>query len=249
MLRPLAVYPEEVACYKLTRYVFDGHQRLTSSHKQFIANYVTSYLAYSRKCRDSTFDRKQLALFLTYSYQQGLGRLALTFNDELDLAIGHYDTITLHRLLTGPKEMFVEVYDNSHLNSLDREYCLRSLGYEIHVFHSVLNSNIDDNVEQLLHACHDDVCSYDSALLQRDPIRTIMARNEVLPQNIHIVDETEQGQFAPYEFELIELLDSVTADPPINPQTQRRFSSYSLNLIQHRLHREIALYSRYRDNE
>lgn len=93
-------------------------------------------------------DDQQLIMFLVYADQKGIAKFALIFNEELDEAIKNKDTISLKKLLLGPKEMFIELYDNPYLSYEDREFIIRLISREMFAmtltFESIKKNILDE---------------------------------------------------------------------------------------------------------
>ncbi|CAH6420818.1 Hypothetical protein HVR_LOCUS1298 [uncultured virus] len=301
----VAVSDAELSCFHVIRYILHTHKSLSEEEINYAANFVSSFYAHSYdklQLRDKSFasihsDKlntagpsvqqnldtenlltdDQLVMFLVYADQSGISKFALTFNEELDNAIKAKDENTLKRILLGPKEMFVELYDNTFLSTEDREFIIRLIARESFaailalelIKKKILNlESIDDKctaetftvtaekldnkiqVTTIATKCYDEVCIQDAKILEDDPARAIMSKYEKPPESIFTVDKPESDQTpSVYCFSTLDLIDAVTEEIPINPKTGEPFSNYALKIIKDRFHKEIDMYRRYKQNK
>jgi len=293
----IAISDSELACFHAVRYVLRKHKNLAEKDIQFAANYISSFYSHSQKkledlnSTSKMFDplgqkRKpsktdglhltddQLIMFLVYADQSSICRFALIFNEELDNAIKDEDTATIKKILLGPKEMFVELYDNVFLSNEDREFTIRLVSREMFAASMALEllkkkiinlETIDDrclsesvviqvekrnkhvHLTTLANKCYDEVCLQDAKILEDDQARATMSKYEKPPESVFTVDKSSSSQTPHvYCFNMIDLMAAVTEDIPINSRTNEPFSKYSLQVIQQRFHKEISMYRRYR---
>jgi hypothetical protein len=95
--------------------------------------------------------------------------------------------------------------------------------------------------------CYDEVCIQDAKILEDDIARATMSKYEKPAESVYTVDKPA-GSTVPraYCFDTLDLIAAVSEPTPVNPKTKEAFSDYSLELIQRRFHKEIAMYRRYK---
>lgn len=266
----LALTDDELTCFYAVRYMLRSHKRLTNDDIDYAANYICSFYSVY-----ADIDEKQLIMILTYLNQRGICKFALTFNEELDTAIKEKDTISIKRLVLGPKEVFIELYDNVFLHDDDKEFIIRLLSREIFATSMLLQrlakriidlDTIDDKcmnesltiesteIDKVVHVsmiatkCYDEVCIHDAKILDDDAARATMSKYETPPESIYTVDKPSTAQNPQiYCFDTLDLIKSITEDVPINPKSNEPFSDYTLQLIHQRFRKEIAMYKRYKE--
>lgn len=275
----IAVSDSELACFHAVRYVLRTHKNLTDDDVQYAANYISSLYSHSLDIladnpeADNVLTDDQLAMFLVYADQTGIARFALIFNEELDTAIKAKDNAALKKIVLGPKEMFVELYDNTFLSTEDRDFITRLIARESFAAILLLEllkkkiinlETIEDScisetlsveakrdgkevrLSALTTKCYDEVCIHDAKILEDDEGRAAMSKHEKPPETVFTIDKPSSSQTPQvYCFNTIDLIAAVINDVPINPKTGEPFSDYSLSLIQRRFHKEIAMYKRY----
>lgn len=275
----IAVIDDELACFYAVRYILRSHKQLTDDDVQYAANYISSFYAHTNnnnqwKLNQNSLSNEQLAMFLVYADQKGICKFALIFNEELDAAIKTRDTTALKNMLMGPKEMFIELYDNTFLSADDRGFIIRLISREIFSFtlalglikKQILNlETIDDRCQSesfvmsadkkhsLIHMttlttkCYDEVCIQDARILDDDRARATMSKYEKTPESVYTIDKPATSATPQvYCFSTLDLIAAVTEEIPINPKSNEHFSDYTLKLIHQRFRKEIALYQRYK---
>ena len=266
----VAITDSELAYFHAIRYILRSHRRLNSYDIQYASNYISSFYSHSYDNHDvDTLSDNQLIMFLVYADQTGICKFALTFNDELDIAIKTRDTTRLKRILLGPKEMFVELYDNLLLSPEDRDFIIRLVAREAFAFRLAIDlikkkildlETIDDtfstqldnegkniSLVTLATRCYDEVCIQDATILEGDQVRATMSKYEKTPQSVFTVDKTLSSTTPQvYCFNTLDLIEAITQPIPINPKTSEPFSDYSLKIITQRFRKEIHMYHRYR---
>lgn len=280
----IAVSDSELSCYYVIRYTLNTHKMLSTDDINYAANFISSFYAHSydllqqnNGSKDSLLTDDQLIMFLVYSDQNGICKFALTFNEELENAIKNRDEITIKRIILGPKEMFVELYDNNFLSNEDREFIIRLIAREsfsallslelikkkiinleaiddkctAETFTATINTNNDKvNITSIATKCYDEVCIQDAKILDDDIGRAIMSKYEKPPESVFTIDKSESSKLpSVYCFNTLELINAITDDIPINPKTGQPFSKYALKLIRERFHKEIDMYRRYKQNK
>lgn len=292
----IAMTDSELACYHAVRYILRSHKQLTECKArdeelcssmqddvQYASNYISSFYAHSYDAlqenpeAENVLNDEQLVLFLVYADQKGIGKFALTFNEELDTAIKSKDGISLKKILLGPKEMFIELYDNPYLSNEDREFVIRLISREIFAAtlalgllkKKILNlEQIDDkctsetltfeaekdigigvvNVAMLATKCYDEVCIQDAKILEDDQVRAIMSQREKTAESVYTVDKPQNSSTPQvYCFNTIDLIAAMNDDIPINPKSKEPFSDYALKVIRQRFNKEISMYRRYKE--
>ena len=267
----VAMSDEELACFYTVKFVLCSHKRLSKEDVEHAANYISSFYTYSRSeensDRDDIITEEHLVQFLVYTNRRGIGKFALIFNDRLDFAIISRDNIFLQQILFGPKEMFVELYDNPYLFTEDYDFIIRLISREMYAMTLLLTrlrekimnlETINDtcqskeenqeSIESISAKCYDKVCLEDAKILESDSIRVEMSKYETLPDTIHTVDKPKNSMTPQvYCFDTIELIASMTDNIPVNSKTKEPFSEYSLKVIRKRFRKEIALYRRYKE--
>ena len=219
---------KELACYHLTYSTLSEEDKLDDDHVIWLSNYITSIYNYG------LLAESQLIEFLTYCNKNGICKLALTFNTELVNAVRTGNITSLNNLLSNPKSMFVELYDNQYLSILDREFLQHLVEKEIFSMSMMFNTN------NSFARCYSQVCMKDG------DIKGILSQHEIIPKTVTTIDKP--GCLSPqiYCFDTIVLLDAITNKVPINPISKQPFSNYSLQLITKRFSKEIAMYRRYK---
>jgi len=281
----IAISDSELAYYHAIRHVLRSHKNLDDDDIKYASNYISSFYYHSLKNQDkysrqhyfnshNILTDNQLIMFLVYADRNGICKFALTFNDELDFAIKNKDTVAFKRILLGPKEMFVELYDNTFLSTEDRDFIIRLIAREsfalIFVLELLKNKNLNLDVlddhcisetftfhsekeEKNIHLvtlatkCYDEVCFQDAKILEDDHVRATMSKYEKPSSSVFTVDKppsTNTPQV--FCFNTLDLISAVTDNIPINPKTGEPFSPYSLQIINKRFHKEIAMFRRYR---
>lgn len=277
----IAMTDTELACFHAVRYILRSHKRLTDDDIQYASNYISSFYSHSRDeleinpNADNLLNSEQLVMFLVYIDQRGISKFALVFNEELDASIKAKDTVSIKKLLLGPKEMFIELYDNPYLSNEDREFISRLISRErfavslalILLAKKILNlETIDDkcasesmsveaerngdavNMTILATKCYDEVCIQDARILEDDTARAEMSKREKPADTVFTVDKPASSPTPQaYCFETIELIAAMTEETPINPKSKEPFSIYALKIIRQRFHKEIAMYRRYKE--
>lgn len=258
---------DELICYYAVKYVLNKHE-LEIEDINFASNYICSF--YDHSCQvDGCFTYDNLIQFLVYANTETICKFALSYNEALDLIIKTRDLGAFKELLLGPREMFVELYDNpgltreafNHIQQLvDREFKIVRL--ELSFLREKINhQDIINDFKQsdqchsieidaqsdgghltvLMNKCYNDVCFSESL----DPIQTSFSKSEVPSNNVYTIDQTVDQGPQIFCFKLFDLLKLISQPIPINPQTKQPFSQYSLKLIKQRFHKEIAMYQRY----
>ena len=277
----IAMSDSELACYYAVKYVLRSHKQLTEEDVQYASNYISSFYSHSYDIiqenpdTENVLNDEQLLLFLVYADHKGIGKFALTFNEELDSAIKSKDTISLKKILLGPKEMFIELYDNPYLSTEDREFIIRLISREMFAAtlalgllkKKILNlETIDDkctsetltfqvdknnafvNIAVLTTKCYDEVCIQDAKILEDDQARAIMSQHEKTSESVFTVDKPESSSTPQvYCFNTIDLISAMSEDIPINPKSKEPFSDYALKVIRQRFNKEIAMYRRFKE--
>ena len=276
----IAISDGELAYFHAARYILRSHSRLNDDDIQYASNYISSFYSHSHNIiyetpnADNVLTDPQLIMFLVYADQTGICKFALTFNEELDSAIKTKDNTAFKRILLGPKEMFIELYDNTFLSTEDRDFITRLIARESFAImlalellkKKILNlDSIDDtctsstftfqsekegtNVRLVALAtkCYDEVCIQDAKILADDEARATMSRYEKIPDSVFTIDKPSSSDTPQvYCFHTLDLISAVTENVPINPKSGEPFSSYSLQLITQRFRKEIDMYRRYR---
>lgn len=274
-----ALSDNELAYFHHIKYVLRSHKQLTENDINYASNYITSFYSYSHHIshlnsrNNQVLDNEQLNIILVYADQKGIGKFALIFNEKLDVSIKTRNNTLLKSILLGPKEIFIELYDNPYLSDDDREFMIRLISREMFAMtmsiemlkrrDSVFTDNVCKlkttniygknergviNMTLLSTKCYDEVCIQDAKILADDSVRAIMSQYEKPSESVYTIDKasnTSNPQV--YCFDTIELLSYVTENIPINPHTNSPFSEYSLKLIHQRFNKEISMYRRYKE--
>ncbi len=268
-----ALIDNELTYFHIIKHILQSHKNLTDSDIQYGSNYITSFYSHSGSSTKTNhiLDNEQLNMILVYADQKGIGKYALLFNEKLDYSIKTRNTTLLKSILLGPKEIFVELYDNPYLSDDDREFTIRLisremfaltmslelvknklLNFEPNICHSINvyeeTRNGTTNMAILTTKCYDEVCIQDAKILADDSVRAIMSQYEKPPDSVYTIDKsTHEDLPKVYCFNTIELLSYITETVPINPHTNAPFSEYSLKIIHQRFNKEIAMYRRYKE--
>jgi len=240
----IAISDNEIAYFHAIRYILRSHKRLNEDDIQYASNYISSFYSHNYNIvQDSAskipsgFD-SQLIMFLVYADQNGICKFALIFNEELDNAIKNKDDITLKRIILGPKEMFVELYDNSFLSTEDRDFITRLIAREsfaIMLSIELLKKKII-NLEEIT-----DTCTSESFTIQAELEKgkkgeevtmvalTTKCYDEVCIQDAKILeDDNVRGTMSKYE----KTPESVfTVDKPLSSKTPQVYCFNTLDLI------------------
>lgn len=129
----IAISDTELAYFHTIRFVLKTHKYLNDNDIDYASNFICSFYSHSHDNLSSgslLLTDDQLIMFLVYSNQRGICKFALIFNEELDNSIKSKDDTKLKRILLGPKEMFVELYDNTFLPPDDRDFIIRLIARE-----------------------------------------------------------------------------------------------------------------------
>lgn len=274
--KPMPVSPAvalnntELTVFHMVSHILHGHARLDLNDIQTAANYISSFYIYSQQYDPGLLPLDQLIMFLVYADQSSICKFALLFNTELDRAITTRDEPRLKSIITGPREMFVELYDNPFLLTADREFMIRLVSREIFAMNltfelvkhkltklepietfchsqTTISSRSPNHMTSLTTRCYDEVCLQDAQILEEDSIRGTMYRYERVPSTIYTVDKPGSAHTPQvFCFTTLDLIAAMTDDVPINPQTQQPFSTYAVEIIYQRFRKEIAMYRRYR---
>lgn len=265
----------EQACFHVSKFVLKTHSALSEDDMLYAANFICSmYNHYAElSSRTNPFSKDQLIRILVYANTNTICKFALLFNSELDEAIKSRNTLNLTHILLGPKEMFVELYDNSYLSSEQQNFIMRMLAREIAAFtqvyerveehvldldsihthcstQSMAYNSTQSSIVELTTKCYEEVCLIGSTILREDSARAIMAQNENPPENIYTVDKLpSQTLPSVYCFNTLDLMEALMHEPPLNPKTQQPLSPQALTMIRHRFAKEIALYRRFHDTQ
>ena len=277
----VAMTDDELACFHAAKFVLRSHTQLTDLDRQYAANYISSFYSYSKEQLELNLTKylndENLVRFLVYANRRDIGKFALTFNEQLDTAIKNRDDISLRALLLGPKEMFIEVYNNPYLSNEDREFLIRLISREEYAITLTLGQlrkklldleMVDDQCtteDVLIHAqgdsrviqlttlttkCYGEVCIQDARILSDDSARATMSLYERPSAMVYTVDKPASSvNPRTYCFNTLDLIAAVTENTPINPQSREQFSTAALNMIRQRFRKEIAMYQRYREGK
>jgi hypothetical protein len=237
------------------------HSDLSSEDIQYASNVISSLFSEN----DEKFSINQLLLILVYMDQTGICKFALTFNQELDKVIKNKDQQSLLMLLMGPKELFIELYNNPYLLDTDKENIIQLLETAktaLYLLFTLIQRKIinmemvpdpictdetqitfEENEEwtELTTKCYDEVCLQESSALNG-----LLSKYNQPPSYVFTIDKSASAQLPQiYCFNLLELIDAVTKTPAYNPKTGRTFSDLTLKIIEQRFRKEIALYKRF----
>lgn len=277
----VAMSDQELACFYAVRFVLRSHKQLNESDLQYAANYISSFYSFSQdQLRDNPtasnyLTEDQLIRFLIYANERDIGKFALTFNDQLDSAIKNRNNLALNELLLGPKEMFLELYNNPYLTNQDREFLIRLVSREEyattlvlgHLRKKLLNlETVDDTchntelivqkqrqgnmvrVVSLATKCYGEVCIQDAKILSDDLARATMSTYEKPTETVYTIDKPRTAvNPQTYCFNTLDLIAAITENIPINPISREPFSDYALGVIRQRFRKEIAMYRRYKE--
>lgn len=268
---PLVLTDDELACFYITKYVLETHKRLNQEDIGYFSNFIASFYSDSMNT-NGKFNEDQLIMMLVYMNQHSICKFAITFNERLDISIKSRDFVSLKNLLLSPKEVFVELYDNPYLSQDSVNFTIRILAREMVAMNNLfamlkqkvieleentcsVESTITEarsvdnkvNITQLLLKCYEEICIQDYQLMNKDIISGIFSMYEVPSQEISTVEPAESKKYCFDLFELLESLVSQSENGPINPKTKKPFSKDALKLINQRLHKEIAMYKRYKE--
>jgi hypothetical protein len=272
----ITITQEEFACYHITQYILRSHDRLNEDDIQYASDYISSFYAYSQSVKDiNLLDTEQLILFLVYADQRGIGKFALIFNEELENSIKIRNNGYLKNIILGPKDMFIELYDNPYLSVENRQFIIRLLSrekYSLNLTFELIkkkivsldeietrcnsqtmtlqaeNNNGMVNVAVLMNRCYDEVCLEDTKILNQDFLRGIMSKHEINSDSIYTVDKSKNFPYAQkYCFGTIDLIALMTEEIPINPISGEPFSDFSIKIVRQRFNKEISMYRRYKE--
>lgn len=275
----IAMTDSELAYFHLVKFILRSHDKLTQGDIAYAANYISSFYAHSFDILQTDpnvpgiLNDEQLIMFLVYADRRGICKFALTFNEEVDFVIKNRDAVSLKKILLGPKEMFIELYDNTFLSTNDRDFIIRLIAREMFAtnltLESLKNKMIDletigdtcklesltihadkkDNemaVVSVATKCYEEVCIQDAKILEDDVARATMSKYEKTSDSVYTVDKPATSSTPQvYCFNTLDLIAAVIEDIPMNPKTNEPFSEYSLKVINQRFHKEISMYRRY----
>lgn len=229
------------------------HADLNAKDITFAKNIIYQYLS------TSIFIR-----ILTYINTKGICKFALAFNTNLDTAIQNKDENEVKLVLDHVEQMFVELYDNPYLSQEERDFLnlllereLMTTAYLIQMIesgkeitfndtchHTTVALGIKNNsdVAAIATKCYEQVCIEESKI--DDNIRAVMSKHEPMGDSVYAIDKKKRSKVPKiYCFDLLTLLESL----PKNPETGQNFDKYALSLIETRLHKEMAMYRRFKE--
>ena len=225
-----AILSDEIICFRLLSDSLSFRSTLSSSDIIYTCNYLTSFYSFL----PSIYKKHNLALFLVYIRQQ----FALTFNSTLDLAIKSKDHLMLQRLFLGPREMFVELYNNVLLTPSDKNFILRYLSNQLLLILDLLSGK---------QVCSSNIC-FSPSLPSSNNLSFILSSSDTIPSYVYIVDvsPSDHSFHTPQVFYIstFDIVKSLCTNN-INPKTSFPFSPSSISQLRSRFRKEIALYTHY----
>lgn len=235
-------------CYRGVYEALSTHQSLTREDIEYAQNTLCSHLT----------SHDTIALFILLANRNTTtGRFSLFFNKVLDECIVSRNSERLIKTAAGPKENFVELFENPLLTALERETVEKVMNLEYRAMLSaVVNGErrrehhvkrlspydeeslvyqVSDASSSLYGKCYSDVC-----FLEND--------EEAIPMTstIMVLDQPEDKLLRYLHcIPLLDLIEAFSRERPINPQTGRPFSSATTSLIMEKYAKEIKMYKYY----
>lgn len=199
-------------------------------------------------------DRNSLQ-FLVFANKDGIGRLAFTFNHELDLAIADGDMLLLHHLLMGPKDMFIEIYHNKYLNEHQKESLILTLKIAaVAMKKSVENDGTSNKCDYTHKISEDDKFQVKNKNLLES--HSTFQRNCYKDVELSFQLESEEKSEIPkkshYKGDLVDTIkalyrskDNFNVEHPTN--FKLKMHPMVAFILKDRLEKEIAMYARYQE--
>lgn len=258
------------ACNNLLLYVLSTHISLTPKNIKYTCNIISQFYQSKQISLDD------ILLFLVYTNQNTICKFALTFNEQVILAITTQNSGLLLDLLLQPKTKFIELYDNAFLSAEQYSTILRQVNLELECARKVfdlINQNIitidlsantcinqsnDISINKtpeytymtnIISNCYKDVCLIDSKVAN-DNIQAIFLDQSRSQDMIYVVDKPEtliNKQL--YCFDILTLIKGLCNTPPINPETNQPFNSYTTINLFKKYPLEIAMYKRFKQEK
>lgn len=191
---------------------------------------------------------EQNYLIGTLANQNGIGRFAFTFNKALDRAIKQRNNEKISALISGGANMFIEVYDNKYLTLTERNSLIRLLTHQqlanVRLFQTMKKKITNPISSKEFHSLSEEylllIARNDYRNLLPDCFSHIFSVNQLAENKIYIVDRGEK-----YQVDLVDILESITVTPCLNPRTKNIMTNRDVEFIKKRLNLEIKLYLRY----
>lgn len=247
-----------LVCFKAVREALGTHSGLSEKEIDFGVNTLCSLY------REKIVTLDQLALFLLLSSKTTYtGNFALSFNHDLDNAL-HQENYDLLRLLaTGPKEIFVELYDNPRLNQIERYSIVRIMSREYNALRSALMQGLQNSsplslsyvgtggVDSLYTECYRNICLRESEERtgRFSAIEAEFLLAEGVPQKVHAIDHPPKT-LSPRSYcftfhEIMNILANQNQQVTVNPRTGEPFAPWALKMITDKFSKEAAMVQRY----
>lgn len=177
---------------------------------------------------------RQLALFITLSDEVSIGKYAFCFNQELRNAINNKNITLLTNLFLGPKEMFIEIYNNEYLLYSDKRILITNLAKCMTKnIMCVLNCGYDRENREKYCSCND------SDILDK-------YEGVNLEKYIYVPDITENNLVYINIFDTVSLVESLSNNCSINPKTKKPFTKSVSDCLTTKLRKEISMYKKYK---
>lgn len=255
-----------ISCYKILNEALSTHRSLNDSDIEYAIDIVC-------QLRPS-ITNEQFALIILYLAKDTYtGKFALSFNQDMDVAVKRRDPELIKLLLYGPVEMFVELYDNPELNEKEVVHIKRMFNREYNALLSALENGAQQSNQDIdyLIPCKDKETVFARKMMGKESSLTLYRRcyGEVCLAEVESqghasridaellqADQIARKIYAPdvapgkhipsiYCFETDELIPLLSQASPINPYTGYEFSDFSLGILHRKFSKEIKMYKRY----
>lgn len=242
------------------------------THKKFQPDDIIFAIQYL--CNKKLSDNEFIWLTLFLNQNTNTGRLALSYNYDINYAITRRDERFFDLLVPFEKIRFIELYNNDELTPDDIQYIEHIMQREYMAIKMTIETaekspypdvlpyfrflpehcsqelNVFGSTHRntiLYNKCFGEVCIAETLHSQSPSIAdAYLMEADKLPEKIYTKD-VSRGTTVPitYCFSLMDLLRSLAQNNPVNPQTGNPLSRPTLEILQRKYRREISMYRRY----
>lgn len=240
----------EYVCYTLMKYVLSNNNSLTSDDIIYASNLVTTLYDFSYKYPQSFgLTQEKLLLLLTLSNQLNICKFALAFNERL---IHHIKSRNDDSLVDFIENIhygyFVEIFDNPYLEDCDKSLLIKLIDIEYKSISAIYNefSLCEGLTCNFYDRCYNDICINECVTSGCSAIEGILVQANKIVDTVYIIDKSSESSTPEiFCFDLLSLCFIMNEDNPVNPKTDDFFHEFSLNCIQNRFRKEIAMVRRF----
>lgn len=213
-------------------------------------------------------DFSRLAQFLLLTnHKLNTGRLAFSFNDDVRSSINGRNRAKLTSLFQRSLEdSFPEFYRNPNFTQNEREIIDKMVKREYNTILNTLHKGNSHMVPQslkylpceldvttlstpkqsvsLYQKCYEDICIQESSNDSELPISSSLYNSGSPPVNVYAPDITDGGVPMIYCFKIVEILPGLVSGE-IRTPSGKVVSALTINLLRHKLDKEIKMYRYY----